>query len=105
MKLPGRDGSLVPPETLARQRFTADARWCRHRNDIANPKKGNTAMNNVDFASFDVSELSVLDVTDAVALPDMGASVIVVIPFAPDGDEVLGEQDLGWSGSLSTSCC
>jgi hypothetical protein len=62
-------------------------------------------MSTVDFASFDVSELSVLDVTDAVALPDMGASIIVVIPFTPDGEEVLGENDLAASGSLSTSCC
>jgi hypothetical protein len=63
----------------------------------------------VDFASFDVSELEVLDAADAVALPDMGASSVVIIVWeTPDGDEVLAETDLeldGGSGSLSTSCC
>ena len=61
----------------------------------------------VDFASFDVSELAVLDATDAVALPDMGASFVVVILYTPDGEEILAEDTLNGSGSLSTSssCC
>ena len=64
-------------------------------------------MSNIDFASFDVNELEVLDVEDGVALPEMGASIIIIYPaYAPDGEEVLGEADLnGISGSLSTSCC
>ncbi|GGM60949.1 hypothetical protein GCM10012275_34990 [Longimycelium tulufanense] len=33
-----------------------------------------TNLTDEDFASFDVEELSVLDVEDAVALPEMGAS-------------------------------
>jgi hypothetical protein len=63
--------------------------------------------NAVDFASFDVTELDVLDSADAVALPEMGASIVIVILDTPDGDEVLTEQDLelSGSGSLSTSCC
>ncbi|GGM60952.1 hypothetical protein GCM10012275_35000 [Longimycelium tulufanense] len=51
-------------------------------------------MNNVitdeDFASFDVEELSVLDVKDAVALPEMGAS---------------HSNWLCCSSSSSSSCC
>jgi hypothetical protein len=64
-------------------------------------------MNAVDFASFDVNELGVLDATDAVALPDMGASFVVIIAYTPDGDEILTEDTLNGSGSLSTSssCC
>jgi hypothetical protein len=63
-------------------------------------------MNGIDFASFDVNELEVLDVADGIALPEMGASIIVIFPdFTPDGEEVLGEADLNISGSLSTSCC
>lgn len=64
-------------------------------------------MSNIDFAAFDVNELEVLDVQDGVALPDMGASAIIIYPtFTPDGEEILGEADLnGISGSLSTSCC
>ncbi|MFF2042836.1 hypothetical protein ACFVVX_20635 [Kitasatospora sp. NPDC058170] len=61
----------------------------------------------VDFAAFDVNELGVLDANDAVALPDMGASVIIVIPFTEDGEEILTEDALNGSGSASTSssCC
>ena len=63
-------------------------------------------MNEIDFAAFDVNELEVLDTQDGVALPDMGASVVIIYPtFTPDGEEVLGEADLSISGSLSTSCC
>ncbi|MCI4061349.1 hypothetical protein ACFO0M_15420 [Micromonospora mangrovi] len=61
----------------------------------------------LDFGSFDVSELAVLDATDAVALPDMGASVIIIIADTPDGEEILSEDPLNASGSASTSssCC
>ncbi|HWB38174.1 MAG TPA: hypothetical protein VHA75_19315 [Rugosimonospora sp.] len=61
----------------------------------------------VDFASFDVNELGVLDATDAVALPDMGASIVIIIVETPDGQEILTEDTLNGSGSLSTSssCC
>ncbi|MFE4972632.1 hypothetical protein ACFRAR_10970 [Kitasatospora sp. NPDC056651] len=61
----------------------------------------------IDFGAFDVTELEVLEAGDGVALPDMGASIIIVYPtVTPDGEEVLGEADLnGISGSLSTSCC
>ena len=57
-----------------------------------------------EFASFDVNEIEVLNATDAVALPDMGASFVVIIPGI-DGDDLVTEQDLSGSGSLSTSCC
>ena len=57
-----------------------------------------------DFATFDIAELDVLDATDAVALPDMGASfVIIILNNTADGDEVLGDDVLNGSGSLSTS--
>ncbi|MFD7731862.1 hypothetical protein ACFV6F_15925 [Kitasatospora phosalacinea] len=65
----------------------------------------------VDFAAFDVNELAVLDANDAVALPDMGASVIIIISYTEDGEEILTEDSLNTeaagSGSLSTSssCC
>ncbi|WP_328672833.1 hypothetical protein [Streptomyces sp. NBC_00328] len=63
----------------------------------------------VDFAAFDVNELAVLDANDAVALPDMGASVIIIISYTEDGEEILTEDSLSidGSGSLSTSssCC
>jgi hypothetical protein len=63
----------------------------------------------VDFAAFDVNELAVLDANDAVALPDMGASVIIIIGYTEDGEEILTEDTLNnvGSGSLSTSssCC
>ena len=59
----------------------------------------------IDFASFDVAELDVLDSADAVALPDMGASFPIIIVYnTEDGDEILGDDmALGGSGSLSTS--
>ncbi|MEY2248246.1 hypothetical protein ACN6K9_003983 [Streptomyces sp. SAS_267] len=63
----------------------------------------------VDFAAFDVNELAVLDANDAVALPDMGASVIIIIGYTEDGEEILTEDTFNndGSGSLSTSssCC
>ncbi|KRB75295.1 MULTISPECIES: hypothetical protein [unclassified Kitasatospora] len=65
----------------------------------------------VDFAAFDVNELAVLDANDAVALPDMGASVIIIFGYTEDGEEILTEDTLNnadaGSGSLSTSssCC
>ena len=58
----------------------------------------------IDFASFDVAELDVLDSADAVALPEMGASFPIIIVYnTEDGDEILGDDMLGGSGSLSTS--
>jgi hypothetical protein len=71
------------------------------------PSREKSMSTALDFASFDINELGVLDATDAVALPDMGASVIIVVPNSPDGDEILTEDSLNASGSLSTSssCC
>lgn len=59
----------------------------------------------IDFASFDIAELDVLDSTDAVALPEMGASfgIIIIIANTEDGDEVLGDDALNLSGSGSVS--
>jgi hypothetical protein len=57
----------------------------------------------IDFASFDIAELDVLDSTDAVALPEMGASFIIIFANTEDGDEVLGDDALNGSGSASTS--
>ncbi|AUG81638.1 hypothetical protein CFP65_7031 [Kitasatospora sp. MMS16-BH015] len=63
--------------------------------------------NAVDFAAFDVNELAVLDAKDAVALPEMGASVLFIFAYTEDGEEVLTEDSLNASGSASTSssCC
>ena len=59
----------------------------------------------IDFASFDVAELDVLDSADAVALPEMGASFVIIVVYnTEDGDEILGDDmALGGSGSASTS--
>lgn len=46
------------------------------------------------FASFDIEELDVLEVTDGIALPQMGASVMISIVEA-----------LCCSSSSSTCCC
>ncbi|WP_457031024.1 hypothetical protein [Kitasatospora sp. P5_F3] len=63
----------------------------------------------VDFAAFDVNELAVLDANDAVALPDMGASIVFVWSFTEDGEEILTEDALNntpsASASTSSSCC
>ncbi|AUG81636.1 hypothetical protein CFP65_7030 [Kitasatospora sp. MMS16-BH015] len=63
--------------------------------------------NAVDFAAFDVNELAVLDAKDAVALPEMGASVLFIFNYTEDGEEILTEDTLNGSGSASTSssCC
>jgi len=55
-----------------------------------------------DFATFDIAELDALDATDAIALPDMGASIIFVFN-TDDGDEILGDDVLNGSVSVSTS--
>jgi hypothetical protein len=60
------------------------------------------------FAQFDVSELSVLDASDALGLPEMGASI--VIEYGSDVNELVGElgPDMGFSISCSfssSSCC
>jgi hypothetical protein len=61
-------------------------------------------MTTTEFATFDIAELDALDAADAVALPDMGASfIIIVLDNTEDGDEVLGDDVLNASGSLSTS--
>jgi hypothetical protein len=59
-------------------------------------------MTTTEFATFDVAELDALDATDAVALPDMGASILFVWN-TDDGDEVLGDDVLNGSVSVSTS--
>ena len=58
----------------------------------------------MDFAVFDLTELAVLDATDAVALPEMGASS----GFAEDTDDLLSGQTQGVESaccSSSTCCC
>jgi len=37
----------------------------------------------------------------------MGASIVIIITYTPDGEEILTEDTLNGSGSLSTSssCC
>ncbi|MHA6765681.1 thiopeptide-type bacteriocin [Streptacidiphilus sp. PAMC 29251] len=67
----------------------------------------------VDFAMFDLTELVVLDATDAVAVPEMGASSAVFGPvssYVEDMDDLIGEsttQDSTYccSSSSSTCCC
>jgi hypothetical protein len=58
-----------------------------------------------DFASFDVRELAVLDVTDAIGLPEMGASI--EISYVPDLDDMIGDVASGASAgcSCSSTCC
>ena len=67
-----------------------------------------TASTNDTFAQFDISELAVLDASDALGLPEMGASV--VIEYGSDVNELIGElgPDMGFSISCScssSSCC
>jgi hypothetical protein len=60
----------------------------------------------VDFATFDISELTVLDSTDAMGLPEMGASVIIELSYTPELDDMLG--DIGGASAISSSsssCC
>jgi hypothetical protein len=67
----------------------------------------------VDFAMFDLTELVVLDATDAVAVPEMGASSVTIAPgsnYVEDMDDLIGEsttQDNNYccSSSSSTCCC
>lgn len=49
----------------------------------------------IDFAQFNVADLDVLDGTDAVALPDMGAS-FVVASNTDDADDALGQDQADW---------
>ena len=60
----------------------------------------------VDFATFDISELTVLDATDAVGLPEMGASFIISA-YTPELDDLLGDvgADVAVSCSSATCCC
>ena len=62
----------------------------------------------VDFAMFNLTELAVLESTDSVAMPEMGASYSE--KFTEDMDDLIGEtaQDdlvLCCSSSSSSSCC
>jgi len=59
----------------------------------------------VDFAVFDLTELAVLDATDAVALPEMGASSAAA--FVQDMDELISgvAADNSYCCSSSTCCC
>lgn len=50
------------------------------------------------FASFDIEELDILEVSDSASLPQMGASKINIMP-----DEGIG--GLCCSSSSSTCCC
>ncbi|WP_405016170.1 hypothetical protein OHV05_02910 [Kitasatospora sp. NBC_00070] len=62
----------------------------------------------VDFAAFDVEDLLVLDTNDAVALPEMGASIIINA-FVDDAEGMLDETQMSMvdtvSISSSSSCC
>jgi hypothetical protein len=59
----------------------------------------------VDFAVFDLTELAVLDATDAVALPEMGASTDTLL--VEDMDDLIsgGTLDDSYCCSSSTCCC
>ena len=61
----------------------------------------------VDFATFNVTELAVLDSSDAVGMPEMGSSVGE--RFTEDMDDLIGEgTDMAascCSSCCSTSCC
>jgi len=64
----------------------------------------------VDFATFDISELTVLDSTDAMGLPEMGASVIIEtasssVSYTPELDDMLGDIGADYAVSSSSSCC
>ncbi|MFC1414776.1 thiopeptide-type bacteriocin [Streptacidiphilus sp. N1-12] len=60
----------------------------------------------VDFAVFNLTELAVLDATDAVAMPEMGASYKAA--FVEDMDDLIGEgaeDNVTLCCSSSSSCC
>ncbi|MBY8883679.1 hypothetical protein K7472_02310 [Streptomyces sp. PTM05] len=62
----------------------------------------------VDFAMFDLTELSVLEATDTVAMPEMGSSSAAKL--VEDMDDLIGESSqaditLCCSSSSSTCCC
>ena len=67
----------------------------------------------VDFATFNITELEVLDASDTLALPEMGASYTSGTPttsFVEDMDDLIGEGaqsdiTLCCSSSSSSSCC
>jgi hypothetical protein len=63
------------------------------------------SIDTTNFASFDVSELAVLDVTDAIGLPEMGASID--LDYVPDIDDMIGDVASGASAgcSCSSTCC
>ncbi|MFG2408467.1 thiazolylpeptide-type bacteriocin [Streptomyces brevispora] len=53
------------------------------------------------FASFDIDELEVLEVSDSVGLPEMGASSSSLSVAS----EAVGDVSLCCSSSSSTCCC
>jgi hypothetical protein len=55
-----------------------------------------------DFAMFNLTELAVLDSTDAVGLPEMGASYNA--KYVEDLDDLLGTETVPAS-SCCSSCC
>ncbi|MBN0048027.1 hypothetical protein JS756_28735 [Streptomyces actuosus] len=60
-----------------------------------------------EFAAFDLEDLKVLDVNDAVALPEMGASIIINnAEFVDDAEDVVDGAALDAASiSSSSSCC
>ncbi|MFJ5230372.1 thiopeptide-type bacteriocin [Kitasatospora sp. NPDC088391] len=62
----------------------------------------------VDFAAFDIEDLQVLDINDAVALPEMGASIIIN-NFVDDAEGLVDETELSSAAAVSisssSSCC
>ena len=52
----------------------------------------------VDFATFNVTELAVLDSTDAMGMPEMGSSMNA--KFTEDMDDLIGE-----GADMASSCC
>ena len=58
------------------------------------------SIDTLDFASFDVTELAVLEVTDAVGLPEMGASISISLSYVPDLEDMIGDVASGASSSF-----
>ncbi|MFF2629918.1 hypothetical protein ACFVUN_29660 [Kitasatospora griseola] len=56
----------------------------------------------VDFATFDLTELAVLDATDTVGVPAIQASLTAF--FADDVDDLMGKPSKDVMGSACCSC-
>jgi len=56
----------------------------------------------IDFAMFNLTELAVLDATDAVGLPEMGASALAA--YVEDLDDLLGTETVAASSCCSSTC-